>query len=360
MTFRDWLESDECFAILRQCAKQVSNRAARLGIVLEDSCLEEQNRDDYYTAVAGDLWQFLKGNAAKIAEQASILLISGDDYAFMTFLCGKFLDDRIDERRTSSPFHRYYREMRAELSKAEGLTYMPKSRAGSFYAWSRTEGLEVLPDQPYDRDYRGWKACDIPFSNIWDKQAMLGLSRHFWDESLREFLREYLLPIRELVRFVCAKYPLLLTVEYVDAQGEEHENGDPVMSLECRLVDSTAATAANDDAWRRQMPVIEADVIDTQLEVLARDCSSEMTADERCILWRIDDGVKLEDVAAELGMKSPANVSYHQNKAYSKIRTKWSLWGPPSPKGFDDVDEEEFFIFYEKVIGFCKSIGFMP
>lgn len=356
MTFQGWIESDECLAILRGCAKQLSRRAARLGIVLEDASIEEQDREEYYTAVAGDLWQFLKGNASKIAERATLLLISGDEDAFMNYLCGAFLDDCIEKRRSSSPFHVYYRKMRTEISKAEGLTYVAKPQVGSYYAWSQSKEIEALPVKLCGTDYGEWRAPAIPFSGIWEKNAMLDLSRHFWDESLREFLREYLLPIRELVRFVSVKYPLLLNVEYADAQGGEDEEGEPVLSLENRLVGSAVATAAGDDAWLRQIPFIKADVVDSQLEVIAHDCVAEMNPVERLILWRLDDEVTLEDIAKELGMKSPANVSYHKQKAYSAIHVKWSLWGPAKIEKFTDVDEEEFWMFYEKVIEYCKHI----
>ncbi|NTW11310.1 MAG: hypothetical protein HGA26_08125 [Chlorobiaceae bacterium] len=351
--FETWVNSPECFEDLKGCASQVSNRAARLGIVLEDSSLESENTNDYLTAVASDLWRFLKGNAVKLARQATALILSGDDDAFMSFVCRQFLDDLIEQRRTTSPFHDYYRRMRALLSDTVGIRYETQARRGAFYAYSTRLELAILPDHLCSHDYDRWRACDVPFRNIRKHPAMVRLSRHFWDQSLDEFLAEYLLPVRELVRFAFAKYPLMLTVEYGDALGEG-DGDENAVSLENRLVDCNSAVAF-DDAWKRQLPVIEADIIDTQLETLAWDCVAEMTEQERIILARIDAGEKLEAIAALLDMKSLSNVSYHQKKAYSRIHTKWSLWGPPSAKQFTDVDEEEFFMFYEKVIGFCKS-----
>ena len=147
----------------------------------------------------------------------------------------------------------------------------------------------------------------------------------------------------------------MLTVEYCDAQGEVSDEYNMGVSLENHHVDFYT-TAAFDDAWKRQQPVIEADVIDSQLDMLAHDCAVEMTGQERFILSHLDAGEKLDDIAAVLKMKGPSNVSYYQKKAYRKIHDKWSLWGPPSPKQFIEVDEEEFFMFYEKVIGYCKNV----
>jgi hypothetical protein len=351
--FETWVNSPECYERLKICARQVSNRAARLGIVLEDSSLESENRKDYLTAVASDLWQFLKGNAVKLARQATALILSSDDDALMSFVCRQFLDDLIDQRRTTSPFHDYYRRMRALLSDTAGIRYETQARRGAFYAYSTCSELAILPDHLCGHDYGKWRACDVPFRDIRKHPAMVRLSRHFWDQSLDEYLAEYLLPIRELVRFTFVKYPLMLTVEYGDALGE-WDCDENAVSLESRLVDCNTA-AAFDDTWKRQLPVIEADIIDTQLDMLARDCAAEMTEQERVILCRIDAGEKLEAIAALLDMKKPSNVSYHQKKAYGRIHAKWSLWGPPSAKRFTDVDEEEFFMFYEKVISFCKS-----
>lgn len=351
--FETWVNSSECYEILRICARQVSNRAIRLGIVLDDAHIEAENKDDYLSAVASDLWQFLKGDAAKIAQQATTLLVSGDDDAFMAFVCQKFLDNCIEERRTISPFHNFYRRMRALLSGADGIRYETQARKGAYYSYATRADLEKLPDHLAGQDYGGWGACDVPFCNIHEKPSMLRLSRHFGDEALREFLEEYLLPIRELVRFVFAKYPLMLTVEYNDAIGEENEGAANVISLENRLVDYNA-TAAFDDAWKRQLPVIDIDIIDTQLDTLAQDCAAELTEQERIILCRRDCGVTLDVIAHELGMKAASNVDYHQKKAYAKLFSKWSLWGPPDTEYFGDIEEEQY-LFYEKVIGFCKT-----
>jgi len=356
--FESWVQSQECFEILRICARQVSIRAERIGVVLEDCHIAAENRDDYLSAVASDLWQFIKVNAATIAQQATTLLVSGDEAAFMAFISQKFLDNCIDERRNSNPFQSYYRKMRALLHKASEdgtIRYEAQARKGSYYAYSNRTDIVILPDSLSGADYSTWSASTIPFAKAYDSDAMLTLSRHFWDESLRAFFAEYLLPIRELVSFVCAKYPLMLTVDYQDALDDGDGEENATINLENRLVDTVAASNALDDSWKRQRPVIEADVIDTQLDAIACDCALEMTDEEQAILMQLDAGEKLEAIAASLGMKKASNVSYYQKKAYYKIHTKWSLWGPAEIKKFADVDEEEFFMFYEKVIDFCKN-----
>lgn len=355
--FLTWVNSSECFNLLRLCAKQVSKRAKRLEIVLDDAYLETENRDDYLNAVASDLTAFLldPNRSELIARKATELLVCGDDDAFMAFLCREYLDYCIDQRREKSPFHAYYRHMRTVLS-AEGLTrFHPQQRKASCYACTQAADLELLPEDPDRQNYQVWRVCDaVDLRDIHHKPAMLLLARHFWGEALREFLKEYLLPVRELVTFVAAKYPLLLTVEYASDQEEQTDGDEAGSSLENRCVDHTA-TFAFDDAWKRQLPVMEADIVDSHLDTLAQDCVAELTTQERLILQRLDEDNALDSIAIELGMKGPSNVSYHQKKAYTKLRTKWSLWGPPLLRQFGEVDEEEFFMFYEKVITFCKN-----
>jgi hypothetical protein len=352
-TFLAWINSKECFDVLCICARQVAKRAASNGLVLDDAYLDNGSRDDFYTAIATDLWKFIKERVARIAAEGTTLLLSGDSKKFMDFLCGEFLDYRKDQRRTDTPFYAYYRHMRTVLSQAEGICYKPITRKGSFYAWSSSADLDFLPDNvSVDLDYGDWPACAVLFSDIHEKPAMLRLSRHYWDEALHYFLMEYLLPIRELVKYVAIKYPLITTIEYTSGHNDDSDENDNRNTLEDGFVDPNIASG--DDSWKRQLPMLPLDIIDTQLETLARDCVSELTKDEQIILCRIDSNTKLEAIACELGMKGPSNVSYHQKNGYTKIRRKWKTWAIPDSEHYS-VAEDEQLIFFKKIIEICKE-----
>jgi hypothetical protein len=349
--FLAWVKSPECFALLRSCANQVSVRAKRLEITLDDAYLEMENRDDFLNAVASDLTTFLLDpeRAGQILRKATDMLVSNDEDAIMAFLCREYLDHYIDKRRTVSPFHIYYRRIRTVLSETDGIRYESQQRKGSFYACTQTADLNFLPDHLTRQDYSAWQVCDaVPFRDIHSKVAMLKLAHHYWDEALHEFITEYLLPIREVVKFVAVKYPLLMQMEYASEQ-ELPDSDDKGSFLENRLVDDNAALF--EDSWKRQLPVLACDIIDTQLESLAEDCVAEMTDQERIMLLHLDTGKSPNEIAGEFGLKSPYNI---KNKAHEKIRMKWSLWGPPDSEHFADTEEEQY-IFYEKVIGFCRT-----
>lgn len=347
-TFHDWIVSTDCLEVLTTCAGQVTFRAAQMGITLDDAHFENENRDDLHKAIASDLWQYLKTHAEQISNKATTLLVSGDTRKFSSFIISEFLDHCLDKRRTDSPFHAYYRHMRTVLYQADGIQYRPEKRKGSYYAWTRTPELPLLPDTYEFRqqhlNYPEWPASSVPFCNIHEKPAMISLSRHYWDEALKRLIQFYLLPIRGLVAFIAAKYPLVpkqIELEHADGQdGDENSEGRLGRTLYDQL---------------HQIPQLPYDIIDTELEDLARDCATELTETERVIIIMQAEQQTLGDIARHLGLKGASNVSYHQEKAYRKLRQKWSLWGLPDSEHFS-VAEEEQELFFKKVIEFCKKL----
>ena len=195
-SFSSWINSAECYSLLRVCARQASNRAKRLGIVLNDAYLEDENREDYFSAVAGDLWQFLKAHSDKIAIQATSVLITGDADDFMVFLCRHYLDYCVEQRRANSPFHDYYRRLRTLLHQTDGIVTLSHARKCSFYAYSRRTDLVQLPADLSDVDYGEWHDCEVSLSDIFQRAATLELSKHFWEEACHRFLATHAPPGR--------------------------------------------------------------------------------------------------------------------------------------------------------------------
>ena len=349
--FQEWLSNKECYAVLKSCARQVIRRAERLSLQLDDAYLD---RNDYLDAVTNQLWDFIKDRAGKIAQKATTLLVSGDEDAFMVYLSQEFIDFCLDKRRDISPFHAYYRHVRTVLSKEESIHFESRGKKGSYYAFSDSPVLDFLPELLTVPSYAAWPMPDEAYSQIHGKQAILRLSRHFWDESLKVILVEYLLPIRELVRYVTTVYPLLI-MESPESSFDPMEDDEGVpLSLGDRLM--TSVDSRGEDAWKRQMPILEIDIIDTQLDNLARDCVRELNDKQKIlILMKLEDELTYEDICSRMGESNPSKLHYHVKHGLEIIRRNWSLWGPPSLKQFTEVDEEEFFMFYEKVITLCKN-----
>lgn len=355
--FATWLHSNDRLKDLLLCADYVIKKAGRSSIQL-DHLFQEEISDGLGSLtqiVAGHLWCFLKKKSETIASQASEYLSRGDVVGFMAIVADRFLDDCLDERRTMAvnPSYAYYRHLRQVLSKAEGVNYQP-TRQGSFYALSFSPGLQQLPKEHWNHPYGDWPSPQVPTSEIHKNSGILRLSHCYWDEALERFMAEYFLPVKELGRYIDWNYSLgcLIVGESQLTQADEEEGCRPFS-----FDDMTVTHECNDELGciARQNPRLECDVIESELETLAQDCLMELTDRQRTILVRVDEGATLEEVARELGEKGASNVHYHLKKAYLVMRRKWSLWGPPSLPQFSEVDEEEFFIFYEKVIEFCKN-----
>ncbi len=350
-TLQTWLLSQECYRVLKLCAGKVINKAESIPLILDDTYL---NRTDYLDAVTNQLWDFVRDQGDKLAQKATALLVSGDDDGFMEFIKHEFIDFKRDHRRAVDPFYAYYRHVRTVLSKEEGIRFEPKGREGSYYAYSDSPTLIFLPEHLILKDYHGWLAPNVVFCEIHEKSAILRLARHCWDESLKVLPTEYLLPVRELVKYVVTVYPLVVTESTESSLDIASGEDDIVLSSGDKLI--TSVDSRDGDAWKRQLPVmVEKDIVNTLLEDLARDCCHELSyKQKRLILMKLEDDLTYEEICTLLGEKT-SNLHYHLKKGIEIIRQKWSLWGPPLLKQFADVDEEEFFLFYDMVIFYCKK-----
>jgi len=355
--FLEWLERPECLKNLLPCARRVIRRAENLGITLADSYMDGGDTNAYNVAVATDLWQFLRVHANTLTNKATTFLVLKDEAGFSLLIVREFIDSCIDQRRNDSPFHAYYRHMRTVLSDTDGINYKSIPRKCSYYAWSGTKELKILPDNDDFSikylNYEEWAASSITFSEIYKNKNMVQLSRHYWDEALRIILAEYLLSIRGLVTFIATKYPLVPPpVEYEPGVGSEDDIDTPHLASGEILIDP--GNSLDDDAWTRQIPKLASSIIEVELDRVARDCVEQLTNTERAVLCGLDAGSTLAEIARLLGMKTPSNVNYHQKLAYEKLRTSWSLWGQPDSEHYS-VAEEEQLIFFKMVIKFCKA-----
>lgn len=212
-----------------------------------------------------------------------------------------------------------------------------------------------MPTQYWNQSYSDWPQPPYAEADIYDSPAILELARIFWIETLDRFTAAYLLPVKELSRFLNSKYQIGCEInsESNSSMSIPDEEGNS------RTIDDISVTAGHVDAVlgqsARQNPRLEMQIIETELEELARDCLATLTEAERVVLFRSESGVKMIDIAHELHMKSASNVSPYKDKALEKVRRTWSLWGPESPAKFSDADKEDFWFFYDKVIDFCKS-----
>lgn len=347
-SFSKWLRSDHCIDTLRICAKKVISTSESKGIILDDAYMSGENYRDYTNAVSSNIWEFLKEKSEDLTRKAYTFLVTDDLSGIIRFICQEFIDFCIDKRRNDTPFHAYYRHMRNVLSQADGINYQAISRKGSYYAWSQSADLPYFDSELNCKEMEG---CSIGFSEINKKPAMIKISKHYWNESLKILLDEYLLSIRGLVAFVAVKYPLTPQFES-DPCIEDEDTSESQRPLGSTLINQSADYP--DGAWERQLSKLSKSIVEIDLEQIAKDCAAQLSPMEKSVICGLDEGLTLADIAKRLGIKGPSNVSYHRKLAEKKLRTAWSLWGQPDSEHYA-VAEEEQRIFFKKTIQFCKN-----
>lgn len=357
--FRLWLESKECLDLLLICSDQVISRARKktinLELIFQDALTDGLGGLSH--VVANEMWTFLKEKSHRVAERASDKLVRGDTSGFMEVLIGVFLDNCKDKRRTFTvdPVYAYYRSIRETLTQSAIVNTPPGTGRGTFYSFSFDESLQKLPTLYWNQSYSDWPQPPQTESEIYDSPAIIELARFFWIETLDRFTAAYLLPIKELSRFLNSKYSIDCEIQ--------SESNSPLSNTDdegnSRTIDDITVTAGHAEValglTSRQNPRLEMDIINAELELLARDCLETLTEAERVVLHRTESGAKMIDIAHELNMKSASNVSPYKDKAFAKVKRIWSLWGTESFEKFTDDDKEDFWIFYDKVILFCKT-----
>lgn len=344
--FFDWLNNSESFNDLRPCARLVIRRAEKLGIVLDDSYLQDGDFNTYLDAIASGLWAFLKEEAENISRRAITFLTTGDKIGLGRLISNEYIDSCLDKRRNDSPFHAYYRHMVAVLREAEGINFRAIPRKCSYYAWSQAENLPIEPDD-HDfhssyMDYDSWPASPVLFRDINKKDQMIALSRHYWEEALRIILAEYLFSIRGLVAFAASKYPLIPEIEYEPGVEDENEG-----EQKHRVIGETLISPD------RQLPFVPPAIVEIDLDRIARDCAAKLTKEEKIVVAMLDSSTGLE-LAKALGKKGPSNVEYYKKPALRKVGEAWSLWGQPDSEHFS-VEVEECRIFLKKLVETCKE-----
>jgi len=352
--FIEWLNSTDGSTTLLKCAKDVENQARKKSVNLAPIFKEEfvTDSNELRLIIASELTTFLLNNSDAVSKDIHEDFKIGDISAVTAKIVHKFLMHLIDKRRTYpvSPFHAYQRHLRKVISQASEVRYVPTDN-GSYYAYSDADGIAYLPYAFCGLSYDDWLNPSVPQSDIEEQSGMLSLSRFYWDEAANKYETEYLQPLRELTRFVFAKYSFI-------AKRHDINSGMDGEIAESEALDYLKLSYLPGDPLgplKRQSERLDYDIIESELTSLAGKCLVGLDERQSEILWRASEGQTLDDIARYLGEKGPSNVHYHLKKAQSHIRKFWSLWGNAQLPGFVEEDEEEQFIFVEKIVQLCKE-----
>jgi hypothetical protein len=349
-----WLQSPEGVAVLLACAADIERVAYRnslnLGRIFGEDFVGDSQ--EWRRIIASELAMYLLQHQTAVAGDIADDVAAGATSALTAKITTRFQSHLLDKQRTEavSPFHMYLRHLRKVISQTDDVRYLPTDK-GSFYAYSDRDDLICLPYVWWDLPFEDWPSPSVPISEIDDQSGMRTLSRHYWNEAVCRQDQEYFQPLRELTRFVFAKYPYVFQRQDVSAAGHDRDAGPDAM-------EAWQPTQLPGDPLgppRRHSAFPDYDVIETELLRLASICSVGLDDRQAEILWRAAAGETLAGIARQLGEKGPSNIHYQLKKAQGHIRKFWSLWGNAQLPGFAEEDEEEQFIFVGKIVHLCKE-----
>ncbi len=352
--FETWLNTPEGSATILECARTVQQQARRSSINLAQIFREEfvDDSQELRHIIASELTAYLLEHHTVVAQDIADDLRIGDISAITAKITTKFMNHLLDQRRTYhiSPFHAYLRHLRKVISQATNVRYLPTD-SGSFFAYSTDDSLVFLPHAWCGLPFDGWPSPSLPLSEIEKQAGMIHLSRFYWDEATCRYETEYLQPLRELTRFVFAKYTVV-------ARRQDMATGCDSGLSESEAFDLLQTVNLAGDPLgprQRQSERLDYDIIETELSRLAGHCLAGLDERQREMLWRASEGEKLDDIGQLLGEKGASTIHYQLKKARNHILKFWSLWGNAQLPGFAEEDEEEQFIFLEKIVHLCKE-----
>lgn len=332
-SWENWLNSEDCLRILGKCAKDIySSKEYRDLIEKTDTAVD---LDDLRNV----LWEFLKTNENLQADLSQII-IRGDITTFRNRIKYAFLNECRDKLRKIDPFRKIYREMRRTLQvfskeNPTRINYEPR-RNETYYAFSSARNLPIAPiniwSEHAENNFKDWALPDDKFGplDIEDGKNKIILAQFFWEEALRFFHQEYLVPVRELVRYIFSKFNLM---------GPVIKPPPPVLPVDSPIdpKDLTLFSRAE---------IIK---ITKELESLAENIVRAWDDDEKMVfILKYDEDQTIEEIEKG-GYKS---VQYKIKKANNLIAQHFNSWLP-----IDFLDHYDFFRKFldEKIIYFAKT-----
>jgi hypothetical protein len=343
----EWLSSPHCRPALTGAARFIYRQAMRLGLPHELlPCtnpweLPPDERADCFEMLADDLWIFLRSRPANwpLKSQWAILAARGERFVMLR-IAQEFLSYLKDKARTYSydPARALYRRLRQVLQEEDSVAYRATDR-GAFYSLDpeAPSGDALLPLEA--EPYSGWDAPIglVAMKDLDKKSSLLVLARFFGEEARRRLGKACFLPVRELVRFVSAHYPVPSTFTTVPlSAGQDDSTNAPSMSIESLREECSG----------------EASFVARQLEDLAQQLAASWSQKQRAVFALVQgDDHTLSEAARQVGYRSAAGAAYVYNTALDILRDFCLQWPGLSPP---DLDERLFEAFVLQLAAICK------
>jgi HAMP domain-containing protein len=229
-----------------------------------------------------------------------------------------------------------------EFSKTypDKISYESKWKE-TYYAFSSARNLQIAPiniwSEHAENNFKDWALPDEKFGSldIEDGKNKIILARFFGNEALRFFKKEYLIPVRELVRYLFSKFDLM---------GPGIKPPPPVPPVDLPIDPKDLALISQPEIG------LMAKELESLAENIVRIWDSWKGFDKEIFLMKFDEDRTIKDIT-----KSGYNsVQYWLNKATNLVQEQFNFWLSDDT---DLLEHEELFkkILDEKIIFFAKK-----
>ncbi|MEJ5300488.1 MAG: hypothetical protein WHS38_05805 [Thermodesulforhabdaceae bacterium] len=336
MDWEDWLNSEESQKILRKCAHKIMRKIQTSSLVYLFS-----NELDSTDEIVSELWLYLKSHAKLWDSKKLLLLLENGERCLILWIVNKFILHLQDKMRSHelSPEAYFYLRLRRVLSSHDGIS-TAGFRGKTFYCCNNS--LPYSPENTYIPEQSDFSSFgfpeDISQENIFDKESIITVAKHFWYEVAKKVSRPVWIPLRNLKDYIKTFIVIPTNIAL-----EEVSN-------------SLKETLKNDD-WHTNYILTEKELTigltGVNIRSLAETCAIHLDEKEREVLVRLNiEKQTLETVAKAMGYSRASAVAYIRNKAFRKIKEfciAESLLSPP------DLDQEILDEFIENLFDVCKK-----
>ena len=338
---RQWLATDEAGQLLARVALLIRKTIKTNGIPLSMIGLSAGAPDvEIDKTIRSELAMFILENRVKICEK-----IRRSQSQPGRLLSRTFINHLLDKTRSSAEKggqHYYYKRFRDTLAKTDGF-YLCVHKTRKWSSYSRQpdnhrpgpladEDIGVIPwpeDLPYTGDTK----------DIQNKESLIRLAGWFWNGVVRLFSgKPVWIPLQDLVGWV-GRFIQLSAAQTVSIEENAHGDSTP-------FENKKAPSPSHQEEFIDRAAVKQ---IAASLAGRLKDMQAQI------YYLRYGEGLGLEQISAQLGLKSASAVKYHLDQAQTVIYR--FLNGQPLQKTVDHemTGEAERIFFAETLLELLKN-----
>ena len=364
--WEQWINSERCIPILDKCAEDLYHDEKDLleNILGFGGELALEQKEDELNVIRDELWAFLKAGIKDDPKKLELIqsIRRGDISAFKNRISYWFINQCKEKRRHIDPlnFHFYYSKVRKDLhaasKKDKSLQYKGGTKA-TYYAFSDKPDLEKTPEGLWIKHFNthfeewGMPEGDYNVEETKKKKNIIMLARFFWDESVKIFKREYLIPARELALYISSKYNLVGGFTRKPYK-EFLIRDDFSKKNETSNLKAAPSVATEDEGDNRKISEPELKLLEKEIETSAENLVKTWDKDlKEIFVAKFDERKTISDLH-ESGFKS---IYYKIEKVLVSIRERWMLIYPADLIEDSEITDKLSQFFYDKILFFAKK-----